>query len=48
MFSCGIDGFARAALVRIYEKEPRLLGAVDRIARSNLRKALYPEAEFHI
>ena len=36
MFSRSIEGFARAALLRTYEKEPRLLAAVDRIARRNL------------
>jgi len=32
MFSIGIDGFARAALLRTHGKEPRLLAAVDQIA----------------
>ncbi|KEO55265.1 hypothetical protein TP2_15850 [Thioclava pacifica DSM 10166] len=30
MFSTGIDGFARVALLAAFEKEPRLLAAVDR------------------
>jgi len=48
MFSIGIDGFARAALLRTYGKEPRLLAAVDQITRRNQRKAQPPEAESHI
>lgn len=31
MFSTGIDGYARVALLRAFEKEPRLLAAVDQI-----------------
>lgn len=31
MFSTGLDGYARVALLRAFEKEPRLLAAVDRI-----------------
>lgn len=48
MFSCGIDGFARTALLRTYEKEPRLLAAVDQIVKRNLRRALLLEEESHI
>jgi hypothetical protein len=48
MFSRSIDGFARAALLRTYGKEPRLLAAVDQIVKQNLRSALLPEAESHI
>ena len=48
MFNIGIDGFARAALLRTYGKEPRLLAAVDQIARRNQRKAPLLEAESHI
>lgn len=48
MFSIGIDGFARAALLRTYGKEPRLLAAVDQIARRNQRKAQPLEAESRI
>ena len=48
MFSRSIEGFARAALLRTYEKEPRLLATVDRIARRNLRKPPPQEAESHI
>lgn len=48
MFSIGIDGFARAALLRTYEKEPRLLSAVDQIAKRNLRKAPPLEAKSRI
>ena len=48
MFSRSIDGFARAALLRTYGKEPRLLAAVDQIVKRNLRSALLPEAESHI
>ncbi|OJF94431.1 hypothetical protein [Pararhizobium antarcticum] len=33
MFSTGIDGHARVALLRAFETEPRLLAAVDQIAR---------------
>ena len=29
MFSSGIDGYARVALLRAFETEPRLLAAVD-------------------
>ena len=42
MFSTGIDGYARVALLRTFEKEPRLLAAVDRIVLQNgeeLRRA---------
>jgi hypothetical protein len=35
MFSIGIDDYARVCLLRAYEKEPRLLAAVDQIARRN-------------
>ena len=48
MSSIGIDGFARAALLRTYGKEPRLLAAVDQIARRNKSKALLLEAKSHI
>lgn len=33
MFSANVDDFARVSLLRAYEKEPRLLAAVDHIAR---------------
>ena len=42
MFSTGIDGYARVALLRTFEKEPRLLAAIDRIVlrrREELRRA---------
>ena len=42
MFSTGLDGYARVALLRAFEKEPRLLAAVDRIVlqnRERLRQA---------
>jgi hypothetical protein len=42
MFSSGLDGYARVALLRAFEKEPRLLAAVDRIVllnREKLRRA---------
>jgi len=48
MFSIGIDGIARAALLHTYGKEPRLLIAVDQIARRNQRKAPLLEAESRI
>ena len=35
MFSIGLDGYARIALLRAFEKEPRLLAAVDRIVLRN-------------
>ena len=38
MFSTGIDGYARVALLRAFEKEPRLLAAVDRIVLRNREK----------
>ena len=41
MFSTGLDGYARVALLRAFEKEPRLLAAVDRIVlrrREGLRR----------
>ena len=41
MFSIGIDGHARVALLRAFEKKPRLLAAVDQIARRK-RKGLAP------
>lgn len=41
MFSIGIDGHARVALLRAFEKKPRLLDAVDQIARRK-RKVLAP------
>jgi len=33
MFSTDLDGLARVALIGAFEKEPRLLVAVDQIAR---------------
>jgi hypothetical protein len=42
MFSTSLDGCARVALLRAFEKEPRLLAAVDRIVlrnRERLRRA---------
>jgi hypothetical protein len=42
MFSAGLDGYARIALLRAFEKEPRLLAAVDRTVlrnREELRRA---------
>ena len=42
LFSTGLDGSARIALLRAFEEEPRLLVAVDRIAmhnRKELRRA---------
>lgn len=39
MCTAGADGFARVALLRAYEKEPRLLAAVDRIAARTARSA---------
>jgi len=48
MFSRSIDGFASAALLRTYGKEPRLIAAVDQIARRNQRNALPLEAESRI
>ena len=48
MFSIGIDGHARVALFRAYEKELRLLAAVDRVTR-RMRKYAKPLAEkYHI
>ena len=38
MFSTGIDWYARVALLRAFEKEPRLLAAVDRIVLRNREK----------
>lgn len=48
LFSRSIDGFARAALLRTYGKEPRLLTAVDQIARRNQGKAPPLEEESRI
>lgn len=45
MFSTGIDDFAYAALLRTYEKEPRLLATIGRIVERSRRMALPPEAE---
>lgn len=42
MFTDGADGFARVALPRTYEKEQRLLAAVDRIAACAARRAANP------
>lgn len=42
LFSTGLDGYARVALLRAFEKEPRLVAAVDRIVlrnRERLRQA---------
>jgi hypothetical protein len=42
MFSTDLDGYARVTLLRAFEKEPRLLAAVDRIVlrrREELRRA---------
>lgn len=38
MLSTGLDGYARVALLRAFEKEPRLLAAVDRIVLRNREK----------
>lgn len=41
MFSTGLDGYAKVALLRAFEKEPRLLAAVDGIVlqrREELRR----------
>jgi predicted amino acid-binding ACT domain protein len=38
MFSTGLDGYARVALLRAFENEPRLLAAVDRIVLRNKEK----------
>jgi len=38
MFSTGLDGYAGIALLRAFEKEPRILAAVDRIALRNSEK----------
>ncbi len=37
IFSSGIDDYARVALLRAFEKEPRLLSAVDHIAQRRAR-----------
>lgn len=37
--SSGIDDYVRVALLRTFEKEPRLLSAVDHIARRRARSA---------
>jgi len=47
MFSIGIDGYARVALLRAYEKEPRLLAAVDRIVLQTKKKH-QPAAKYQI
>ena len=48
MFSTDLDGSARVALLRAFEKEPRLLAAVDQIARRK-RKNTAPRADkYHI
>ena len=39
LFSANKDGFARVALLRAYQKEPRLLAAVDRIARRRAKRS---------
>ena len=38
MFSTGLDGYAKVALLRAFEKEPHLLAAVDQIALRNREK----------
>jgi hypothetical protein len=38
MFSTDLDGHARVALLRAFEKEPRLLAEVDRIVLRNREK----------
>ena len=48
MFSTDLDCQARVALLRAFEKEPRLLAAVDQIARRK-RKNTAPRADkYHI
>ncbi|WP_297774837.1 hypothetical protein [uncultured Roseovarius sp.] len=37
IFSSGIDAYERVALLRAFEKEPRLLAAVDHIAQRRAR-----------
>ena len=48
MFSIGIDGHARVALLRAFEKEPRLLAAIDRIARNRRNEANPLATKYHI
>lgn len=38
MFSAGLDGYAKVALLRAFEKEPRLLAAADGIVLRNREK----------
>ncbi len=38
LFSTDLDGYARVGLLRAFEKEPRLLAAVDRIVLRNKEK----------
>lgn len=47
MFSAGIDGFARVALLAAFEKEPRLLVAVDRIVERTRQRTSPLAAESH-
>ena len=48
MFSIGIDDYVRVCLLRAYEKEPRLLAAVDQIARQRSKGTNPPAAKSHI
>ena len=47
MFSTGIDGHARVALLRAFETEPRLLAAVDQIARRKRKNSTSWTAKYH-
>lgn len=48
MFSTDLDGHARVALLRAFEKEPRLLAEVDRIVLRNREKLRRLMSECHI
>jgi hypothetical protein len=48
MFSSAIDGHARVALLRAFEKEPRLLAAVDQIAKRKKKGTTPWAAKYHI
>lgn len=48
MFSIAINDYARVALLRAYEKEPRLLATIDQIAWRIRKRTSLPASKSHI
>ena len=48
LFSMDVDDYARVALLRTYEKEPRLLATIDQIAQQMRKRTWRPAFASHI